>query len=80
MASVKKKQLYIEEKPRDIYLYALYDFPEDEHLVFCGTATELKEVLGDFNPYSSVSRKCKSISIGGKRYILHRWKLKDLED
>ena len=80
MANVKNKQLYIEEKPRDIYLYALYDWPEDEHLVYCGTATELKKVFGGFNPYSSVSRKCKTFSIGGKRYILHRWKIKDLED
>lgn len=80
MANVKKKQLYIEEQPRDIYLYALYNWPDDEHLAFCGTATELKEVFGEFNPYSSVSRKCKTFSIGGKRYILHRWKLKDLED
>ena len=79
MPNVKKK-LYIEEQPRDIYLYALYDWPDDEELEFCGTATELKEVFGDFNPYSSVSRACKSISIGGKRYTLHRWKLKDLED
>ena len=79
MANVKKK-LYIEEKSRDIYLYALYDYPDDEELAYCGTATELKEVLGNFNPYSSVSRKCKSISIGGKRYIIHRWKIKDLED
>lgn len=80
MANVKKKQLYIEEKPRDLYLYALYDYPDDEHLAFCGTATELKEVFGDFRPYSSVSRKCKTFSIDGKHYILHRWKLKDLED
>ena len=79
MANAKKK-LYIDEQPRDLYLYALYDYPEDEHLVYCGTAKELKEVFGYFNPYSSVSRKCKSISIGGKRYIIHRWKLKDLED
>ena len=80
MANAKKKQLYIEEKPRDLYLYALYDYPDDEELAYCGTATELKEVLGDFNPYSSISRKCKSISIKGKHYIIHRWKIKDLED
>ena len=80
MQNVKKKQLYIEEQPRDIYLYALYDWPDDEELEFCGTATELKELFGNFNPYSSLSRKCKSIAIGGKRYIIHRWKLKDLED
>ena len=41
---------------------------------------KLKEVFGDFRPYSSVSRKCKSFSIGGKHYIIHRWKIKDLED
>ena len=80
MANVKKKQLFIKEKPRDVYLYALYDYPDDEQLEFCGTATELKEVFGDFRPYSSVSRKCKSILINGKHYIIHRWKIKDLED
>ena len=80
MLNAKKKQLYIEEKPRDLYLYALYDYPDDEQLAFCGTATELKAVFGYFNPYSSVSRKCKSMTIGGKHYIIHRWKLKDLED
>ena len=80
MANVKKKQLYIEEQPRDIYLYALYDYPDDEHLAFCGTASELKAVFGHFNPYSSVSRKCKTFSINGKHYIIHRWKIKDLEN
>lgn len=80
MANDKKKQLYIEEQPRNKYLYALYDFPNDEELAYCGTATELKEILGDFRPYSSISRKCESVFIGGKRYIIHRWKIKDLED
>ena len=80
MANVKKKQLYIKAKPRNLYLYAWYDVPEDERLEFCGTATELKEILGNFRPYSSISRNCKSIIIGGKHYILHRWKIKDLED
>lgn len=80
MANAEKKQLYIEAKPRNKYLYALYDFPDDEELAYCGTATELKEVFGNFNPYSSVSRACKSILINGKHYIIHRWKLKDLED
>ena len=80
MANAENKQLYIEEKSRNAFLYALYDYPDDEQLAFCGTATELKEVLGDFSPYSSVSRGCKSILIGGKRYIIHRWKIKDLED
>lgn len=80
MANVKKKRLYIEEQPTNKYLYALYDFPDDEHLAYVGTATELKEVLGNFRPYSSISRKCESVFICGKRYILHRWKIKDLED
>ena len=80
MANAEKKQLYIEAQPRDIYLYALYDWPDDEELAYCGTATELKELFGDFNPYSSVSRACKSITIDGNRYRLHRWKIKDLED
>ena len=79
MPNVKKK-LYIDEQPRDLYLYALYDFPDDEHLAFCGTASELKAVFGHFNPYSSVSRKCKTFSINGKHYIIHRWKIKDLEN
>ena len=79
MANAEKKQLYIKEQPRNLYLYALYDYPDDEHLEFCGTATELKEVLGDFRPYSSICRNCKSVIICGKRYILHRWKIKDLE-
>ena len=80
MANVKKKQLYIEAQPRNVYLYALYDYPDDEHLAYCGTATELKEVLGDFRPYSSICRKCKSIIIDGKHYILHRWKIEDIEE
>ena len=80
MANAEKKQLYIKEQPINKYLYALYDWPDDEHLEFCGTATELKEIFGDFRPYSSISRNCKSIIIGGKHYILHRWKIKDLED
>ena len=80
MANAEKKQLYIEEQPRNKYLYALYDYPDDEHLAYRGTATELKEVLGNFRPYSSICRNCKSVFIGGKRYILHRWKIKDLED
>ena len=80
MANDKKKQLYIKEQPINKYLYALYDWPEDENLAYCGTATELKEVLGDFRPYSSICRKCRIMHIGGKRYILHRWKIKDLED
>ena len=80
MANAKNKQLYIEAKPRNVYLYALYDWPDDENLAYCGTATELKEVLGNFRPYSSISRKCESVFIDGKRYILHRWKIKDLEE
>ena len=80
MANVKKKQLYIEAQPRNVYLYALYDWPDDEHLAYCGTSTELKEVLGEFHFYSSISRNLKSVYVGGKRYILHRWKIKDLED
>lgn len=80
MANVKKKQLYIKEQPRNLYLYALYDWPEDERLAYVGTATELKEVFGEFRPYSSICRKCQTMHIGGKRYILHRWKIKDLED
>ena len=80
MANVEKKQLYIEAQPRNLYLYALYDWPEDERLAYCGTSSELKEVLGNFRPYSSICRNCKSVFIGGKRYILHRWKMKDLED
>ena len=80
MANVKKKQLYIKEQPINKYLYALYDYPDDEHLAYCGTASELKEILGDFRPYSSISRNCKAIISSGKHYILHRWKMKDLED
>ena len=80
MANVKKKQLYIETQPRNKYLYALYDYPDDEHLAYCGTSTELKETLGTFHFYSSISRGLKSVYVGGKRYILHRWKIKDLED
>ena len=80
MANAEKKQLYIEPKPRNLYLYALYDFPEDEHLAYCGTATELKEVLGNFHFYSSISRGLKSVYVNGNRYILHRWKIKDLEE
>lgn len=80
MANAEKKQLYIKEQSRNVYLYALYDYPDDEHLEFCGTATELKEILGKFHPYSSICRNCKSIIIGGKRYIVHRWKIKDLEE
>ena len=80
MANAEKKRLYIKEQPINKYLYALYDYPDDERLAFCGTATELKEILGNFRPYSSISRNCKSIIISGKHYILHRWKIKDLED
>ena len=80
MANAENKQLYIEEKSRNAYLYALYDYPDDEELAYCGTAVELKEALGHFSPYSSITRNCKSLIIGGKRYILHRWKIKDLED
>ena len=80
MANAEKKQLYIKEQPRNLYLYALYDYPDDEHLAYCGTATELKEVLGNFHFYSSISRGLKSVYVNGKRYILHRWKIKDLEE
>ena len=80
MANAENKQLYIEEKSRNVYLYALYDYPDDEELTYCGTAVELKEALGHFNPYSSIAMNCKSVIIGGKKYILHRWKMKDIEE
>ena len=59
-------------------LYALYTYPDDEHLVYCGTSTELQE-LGLFHFYSSISRGCDSVIVKGKRYIVHKWKLKDLD-
>ena len=80
MASAEKKQPDVAEKSRNAYFYALYDYPDDEHLAYCGTSTELKETLGTFHFYSSISRGLKSVYVGGKRYILHRWKIKDLED
>ena len=78
MANVKKyKRRYIKEAC-NANLYALYTYPDDEHLVYCGTSTELQE-LGLFHFYSSISRGCDSVIVNGKRYIVHKWKLKDLD-
>ena len=78
MASVKKyKRRYIKEAC-NANLYALYTYPDDEHLVYCGTSTELQE-LGLFHFYSSISRGWDSVIVNGKRYIVHKWKLKDLD-
>ena len=78
MANVKKlKRLYIKEAP-NAYLYALYTFPDDERLVYCGTSTELNE-LGLFHFYSADARECESVYVKGGRYILHKWKISDLE-
>lgn len=78
MASVKKyKRRYIKEAC-NANLYALYTYPDDERLVYCGTSTELNE-LGLFHFYSSISRGCDSVIANGKRYIVHKWKLKDLD-
>lgn len=71
------KRRYIKEAP-NANLYALYTYPDDEHLVYCGTSTELQE-LGLFHFYSSISRGCESVIVNGKRYIVHKWKMKDLE-
>ena len=77
MASGKKhKRRYIKEAP-NANLYALYTYPDDEHLVYCGTSTELQE-LGLFHFYSSISRGCDSVIVNGKRYIVHKWKMRDL--
>lgn len=59
-------------------LYALYTYPDDEELVFCGTSTELKE-LGIFHFYSGDCRGCDSVIVNGTKYKLHVWKMKDLE-
>lgn len=78
MANVKKyKRRYIKEAC-NANLYALYTYPDDEHLVYCGTSTELQE-LGLFHFYSSISRGCDSVIVNGKRYIVHKWKMKDLD-
>lgn len=78
MANVKKyKRRYIKEAC-NANLYALYTYPDDEHLVYCGTSTELQE-LGLFHFYSSISRGCDSVIVNGKRYIVHKWKFKDLD-
>lgn len=78
MANVNKyKRRYIKEAC-NANLYALYTYPDDEHLVYCGTSTELQE-LGLFHFYSSISRGCDSVIVNGKRYIVHKWKLKDLD-
>ena len=71
------KRRYIKEAC-NANLYALYTYPDDEHLVYCGTSTELQE-LGLFHFYSSISRGCDSVIVNGKRYIVHKWKLKDLD-
>ena len=78
MAKDKKfTRRYIKEAD-NANLYALYTYPDDEHLVYCGTSTELQE-LGLFHFYSSMSRGCGSVIVNGKRYIVHKWKLKDLD-
>ena len=78
MANDKKyKRRYIKEAP-NANLYALYTYPDDENLVYCGTSTELQE-LGLFHFYSSISRGCDSVIVNGKRYIVHKWKMRDLD-
>lgn len=72
-----KKRLYIKEQPF-ANLYALYTWPDDEELVFCGTSTELNE-LGIFHFYSSDCRGSDSVIVNGIKYKLHVWKMKDLE-
>ena len=71
------KRRYIKEEP-NANLYALYTYPDDEHLVYCGTSTELQE-LGLFHFYSSISRGCDSVIVNGKRYIVHKWKMRELD-
>lgn len=71
------KRLYIKEQPF-ANLYALYTWPDDEELVFCGTSTELNE-LGIFHFYSSDCRGSDSVIVNGTKYKLHVWKMKDLE-
>ena len=77
MANDKKyTRRYIKEADNANF-YALYTYPDDEHLVYCGASTEL-HVLGLFHFYSCMSRGCGSVIVNGKRYIVHKWKLKDL--
>lgn len=73
----KDKRIYIKEQPF-MNLYALYTYPDDEELVFCGTSTELQE-LGIFHFYSGDCRGCDSVIVNGNKYKLHVWKMKDLE-
>lgn len=78
MASDKTyKRRYIKEAC-NANLYALYTYPDDEHLVYCGTSTELQE-LGIFHFYSGDCRGCDSVIVNGNKYKLHVWKMKDLE-
>lgn len=78
MASDKTYKRRFIKEACNANLYALYTYPDDEHLVYCGTSTELQE-LGLFHFYSSISRGCDSVIVNGKRYIVHKWKMKDLD-
>lgn len=62
-------------------LYALYEWPDDEVLVCCGTRHELLKdgCIKSESALDTAVCKRKTMTANGKKCIVHKWAMDDLE-